>query len=118
MNKFFFIPILIILAIMVIGLDVFNSKQEVPIELVAFESLTNKEKERIPVSPKDSYVKKVTVNAEIKSEIDKNYDEKEVYAVTFRHSGADSSGNLEVYIGLEKRLLLGRSLIRNHLYLA
>jgi hypothetical protein len=93
---------------MLIGFNVFDSKQEVPIELVAFESLTNKEKELIPVSPKDSFVKKVTVNAEIQSEIDKNYDEEEVYAVTFRHSEADSSGNLVVYIGLDKKTVVGK----------
>ena len=108
MKKFVFIPILILLAITLIGFNVFDSKQEVPIELVAFESLTNKEKELIPVSPKDSIVKKVTVNAEIKSKIDKNYDKEEVYAVTFRHSEAGSSGNLEVYIALDKKTVVGK----------
>lgn len=74
MKKIIFIPILILLAITLIGFNVFDSKQEVPIVLVAFESLTNKEKELISVSPKDSFVKKVTVNTEIKSKIDKNYN--------------------------------------------
>lgn len=108
MKKFVFLPILILLAITLIGFNVFDSKQEVPIELVAFESLTNKEKELIPVSPKDSFVKKVTVNTEIKSKIDKNYDDEEVYVVTFRHSEADSFGNLEVYIALDKKTVVGK----------
>ncbi|RSD27817.1 hypothetical protein [Mesobacillus subterraneus] len=108
MKKFVFIPIIILLAITLIGFNVFNSKPEVPIELVAFESLTNKEKDLIPVSPKDSLVQKVTVNTEIKSKIDKNYEKKEVYVVTFRHSEADSSGNLEVYIALDKKTVVGK----------
>ena len=108
MKKFIFIPILILIAITLIGFNVFDSKHEVPIELVAFGSLTNKEKELIPVSPKDSFVKKVTVDAEIKSKIDKNYDQEEVYAVTFRHSGTDSSANLEVYISLDKKTVVGK----------
>lgn len=108
MNKFVFIPILILLAITLIGFNVLDSKQDVPIELIAFASLTNKEKELIPVSPKDSYVKKVTVSAEIKSKIDNSYDEEEVYVVTFRHSETDTSGNLEVYIALDKKTVIGK----------
>lgn len=108
MKKLAFMPILILFGIMLIGFNVFDSKKEVPIELVAYESLTNKEKHLIPASPKDSIVKKVTVNGEIKPNIDNKYDKDEVYSVTFHHTQTDSSGNLEVYIALDKKTVVGK----------
>lgn len=109
MNKSVLMTILILAAITLTAFNMFDSKKEVPIELVAFESLSNEEKHLIPASPKDSIVKKVAVNEEIKSKIDDNYDKEEVYSVTFRHTQTDTSGNLVVYVALDKETVVGKN---------
>lgn len=109
MNKLEFIPILLLLALTLTGCNLFESKNEIPIEMVAFSSLTDEEKDLIPASPKDSIVKKVTVNGEIKSVIDKNYNKEEVYSVTFNHTETNSSGNLMVFVDLDRKTVVGKS---------
>lgn len=109
MNKSAVLTILILAAITLTAFNMYDSKKEVPIELVAFESLTNDEKNLIPASPKDSIVKKVAVNEEIKSKIDDKYDKEIVYSVTFRHTQTETSGNLEVYVALDKKTVVGKN---------
>lgn len=108
MKKFSFIPILLLLVITIIGFNLLDSNKEVPMELVALESLTNKEKLLIPASPKDSIIKKVKVKKEIKTKLDKKYDKEEIYQVMFRNTQTESSGNLVVYIALDKKTVVGK----------
>lgn len=108
MNRLVSISILLLLTITLTGCNLFDSKNELPIEMAAFNSLTNEEKDLIPVSPKDSVVEKVTVNSENKSLIDKDYDKGEVYSVTFNNTETDSSGTLTVFVDLDKKTVVGK----------
>lgn len=109
MKRLAFIPILLLLAIALTSCNLFDSNNALPVEMVAFNSLTDEEKGVIPVSPKDSNVKIVAVNGEIKSLIDNNYDEEEVYSVTFNHTETNSSENLVVFMALDKKTVVGKS---------
>lgn len=84
----------VILLFIVIGIASFYnaSENQLPIEMIAFNNLTDEEKDLIPASPKDSIVEKVPVNDDIKKSINKNYDKNQVYAVTFNNTETDSSG--------------------------
>ena len=100
----------VLLIFMVIGIVSFYSasEDEMPIEMVAFNSLTDEESALIPVSPKDSIVKKVPVNDDIKTSIDENYGKDQVYSVTFNNTETDSSGKLVVFVDLDKKTVLGK----------
>ncbi|MCT8138485.1 hypothetical protein H1D32_12490 [Anaerobacillus sp. CMMVII] len=111
--KFLIFGILGVLSIfMVIGIVSFYSasktENQMPIEMVAFNSLTDEESALIPVSPKDSIVKQVPVNDDLKASIDINYDKDQVYSVTFNNTETDTTGNLVVYVGLDKKTVLGK----------
>ncbi|MBS4224200.1 hypothetical protein [Lederbergia citrea] len=108
MNKLAFIPILLLLTITLTGCNLFDSKKELPIEMIAFNSLTDEERDLIPVSPKDSIVEKITINNENKSLIDKGYDKDQVYSVTFNNIETDSSGKLTVFVDLDKETVVGK----------
>ncbi|WHZ58969.1 hypothetical protein [Metabacillus hrfriensis] len=108
MKKLEFIPMLILLSITLSGCNLFDSKNNLPIEMVAFNSLTDKEKDMIPVSPKDSIVEKVTVNGDVKSLIDNNYGKDKVYSVTFNHTKSVPFGNLVVFVDLDEKTVLGK----------
>ncbi|MGE8206992.1 hypothetical protein ACQKP0_21010 [Heyndrickxia sp. NPDC080065] len=108
MKKLVFIPILIFLFVTLMGCDLIPSKDKLSIEMIAFNSLTDKEKELIPVSPKDSIIEKITVKDEIKSFIDKDYDKDQVYSVTFNNTETDSSGKLTVFVDLDKETVVGK----------
>lgn len=90
------------------GGNLIQLRDSVPIEMIAFNSLTDEEQDLIPVSPKDSIVEKVTVNDENKSFIDKNYDKDQVYAVTFNNTKTNSSGKLMVFVDLDKETVVGK----------
>ncbi|HZH59016.1 MAG TPA: hypothetical protein VEY70_05505 [Metabacillus sp.] len=107
MKKLMFYPLLMILTLVLISCDAFT-KQELSIEMVAFNSLTDEERKLIPVSPKDSTVEKVTVNDEIGSFISSDYDKDQVYSITFNNTESDSSGNLTVLIDLDKVTIVGK----------
>ena len=108
MKKITFILILIFISITITGCNLFESKNNLPIEMVAFNSLTDEEKDLIPVSPKDSEVMKVPVNDEIESYIHKDYGKEKVYSVTFNNSETDSSGKLVVFVDLDKKTIVGK----------
>ncbi|SFD80582.1 hypothetical protein SAMN05216378_1506 [Paenibacillus catalpae] len=109
MRKLRFITILHFLALTMAGCGMFESNNVIPIEMIAFGSLTDEEKERIPASLKDSIVKKVSVNDEIELVIAENYNLDEVYIVTFNHTETHSSGNLMVFVDLDKKTVVGKS---------
>lgn len=102
----------VLLLFMFIGIVSFYSASEseskMSIEMVAFNSLTDEESALIPVSPKDSIVKRVPKNDAIKASIDLNYNKDEVYTVTFNNTETDTTGNLVVFIGLDKKTVLGK----------
>jgi hypothetical protein len=108
LNKLILIPILILLSINSTGCNLFGSERSLPIEMVAYNSLTYEEKDLIPVSPKDSIVKQVPVNNEIESLIDNNYDEDQVYSVTFNNTETNTAGNLVIFVDLDKKTVVGK----------
>lgn len=99
---------LILLSITVTGCNLFESKSNLPIEMVAFNSLSDEEKDLIPVSPKDSNVEKIPVNDGIESLIDKDYNKDQVYSVTFNNTETDFSGKLVVFVDLDKVTVVGK----------
>ncbi|MGM0876181.1 MAG: hypothetical protein ACQEWV_15775 [Bacillota bacterium] len=111
MKKLVFISVLILLSTILTGCNLFDSTNDLPIEMVAFNSLSDKEKDLIPVSPKDSIVKKVTINSDIESLIDNNYDKDKIYSVTFNLTNTDSSANLVVFVDLDKETVVGKGFI-------
>ncbi|MCR2823326.1 hypothetical protein [Lederbergia panacisoli] len=108
MNKLAFIPILLLVTLTLTGCYLFDSKKKLPIEMAAFNSLSDEEQELIPVSPKDSIVEKITVNDEIKPFIDKDYEKDQVYSVTFNNTETDSSEKLTVFVDLDKKKVVGK----------
>jgi hypothetical protein len=108
LNKLVYISMLFLLSITLTGCNFFESKSNIPIEMIAFNSLTDEEKDLIPVSPKDSIVKKVPVIGEIQSMIDKDYNNDKVYSVTFNNTETDSSGKLVVFVDLDKKSVVGK----------
>ncbi|WP_059170454.1 hypothetical protein [Bacillus sp. FJAT-27445] len=108
MKKLVFIPVLIVLFSTVMGCNFIKPNGKLPIEMIAFNSLTDEEQHLIPVSPKDSIVEKITVSGENKSYIDKEYDKDQVYSVTFNNTETDSSGKLTVFVDLDKKTVVGK----------
>ncbi|MED4456328.1 hypothetical protein [Metabacillus fastidiosus] len=106
LEKLRFMLLFIILPLTLAGL--FYSKNDLPLEMVAFESLTDEEANLILVSPKDSIVEKVTVNNHIASLINKNYTKNKIYSVTFNGTETDSAGNLVVYVDLDRTDVVGK----------
>lgn len=84
---------------------------ELSIEMIAFNSLSKEEQGLITVSPKDSIVEKITVSDEIKSYIDNDYNEAQVYSVTFNGTETDSAGQLTVFVSLDKKTVVGKGFV-------
>lgn len=78
------------------GYDQVVKSQKLPVEMTAFNSFTQEELNRIPVSPKDSTVKNVW------------YKGKIAYEITFHHTETESTGNLIVYVGRDRETVLGQ----------
>lgn len=97
-----------LLSAMLIACSPIAAEKELPIELLAFNSLSDEEQELIPTSPKDSVVAKQAVSTENKSNIDSSYDEEEVYSVVFNNSATNTTGNLIVFIDLDKKNVVGK----------
>jgi hypothetical protein len=109
LNKLLFILLLVLLSLTIIGCNLIDlNKEELPIEMIAFNSLTEEEKDLIPVSPKDSVVEKIKVTDDIARIIDNNSEIDKVYSVTFNHSETESSGNLIVFIDLDQKTIAGK----------
>lgn len=100
---------LILLSLTLSGCYLFDSnKGELPIEMIAFNSLTDEGKDLIPVSPKDLVVEKVTLNDDKGTFISNNYDRNKVYSITFNHTETESSGSLIVFVDLDKKTIVGK----------
>lgn len=111
LKKLLLIPMAIVLLTALMGCSL-QRQVPLPIEMVAFNSLTEEEQDLIPVSPKDSTVEKIAVNDEIASVMDKTYTEDQVYSVTFHHTETDSTGKLTVFVSLDQETVVGKSFTR------
>jgi hypothetical protein len=101
------ISIVICLTFLITGCNLFKN-DKLPIEMIAFNYLTNEEQNKIPVSPKDSVVKEITVREELGQKLGKKLIGKTIYTVTFNHTEDDSSGKLVVYIAKDKKTVIGK----------
>ena len=108
MKKTIFVSMVFVLSLISMLCFVLFQKESLPIEMVAFNSLTQTEQDKIPVSPKDSTVKKVVVQRDAAVLTDQDYNGKKVYAVTFNHTATDSLGDLVVYVDLNKHSIAGK----------
>lgn len=76
--------------------------------MIAYNSLSDKEQELIPTSPKDSSVTREEVSTKIKSHIHSTYEQEQVYSVVFNDTETTTSGNLIVYVDLDKKIVVGK----------
>lgn len=90
-----------------------ESKNGVSMEMVAYNSLTDEEKDLIPVSPKDSSVEKVAVSQEIVSMMDEEYEKDEVYRVIFNNPDSNNSDKLVVFVDLDGETVVGKGFTNN-----
>ena len=109
MGNSLFISISILLSLSLSGCNIFDSKQSLSIEMVAFNSLTDVEKDLILVRPNDLTIEKVAVNDDIEPFIESDYDKDKLYSVTFNHTETDSSGNIVVFVDLDKITIVGKA---------
>lgn len=100
--------VLTFLSVLLIGCSSMAAEKELPIEMIVFNSLSDTEQELIPLSPKDSLVTKQAITTEIQPKIDSNYDEEEVYSVVFNDTATTTTGNLIVFIDLDKKRVVGK----------
>lgn len=103
---FFFSIILIGLGI--VAYNKMTAPNNLSIEMVAFNGLTKEEQKLIPTSPKDSTVKKISVDDEIKPYVNKDYDKNEVYSITF-HNVVEQQ--MTVYVSLDKKSVVGKKIV-------
>ncbi|QPC45886.1 hypothetical protein [Mangrovibacillus cuniculi] len=108
MKKTIHIVTLIIVSILITGCDLVGSSNELPLEMVAYNSLTREEQKQIPVSPKDSSVQVLSVDETIKSYLPNDYKDDKVHAVIFRGTETDNEGNLTVFLGQDRKSVIGK----------
>lgn len=60
------------------------------------------------ISAKDATVEQVPFSDEIRSLIEKTYDSNQVYAVTFNINSTYPSGNLIIYVALDKERVVDK----------
>lgn len=99
--------VMICLIFLISGCNLFDN-DKLPIEMVAFNSLTKEEQNKIPVTPKDSVVSDVTVSEELGKQLGGKLIGKTIYAVTFNNTEDNSLGNLVVYVGKDKETIIGK----------
>jgi hypothetical protein len=99
--------IVICLTFLITGCNLFKN-EKLPIEMVAFNNLTSEEQNKIPVTPKDSIVKEITVSEKLGQKLGGKLIGKSIYSVTFNHTEDDSSGKLVVYIAKDKETVIGK----------
>ncbi|MCF6137779.1 hypothetical protein [Pseudalkalibacillus berkeleyi] len=89
------------------GCNLYQSNN-IPIEMVAFNSLTKEEVNKIPVSPKDSVVNEVIVSEDLGKQIGDKFIGKTIYSVTFNNTEDDTNGRLIVYVSNDKETVIGK----------
>ena len=108
MKKLIVILMLIFLFNPLVGCSFVPGKSQISLEMIAFNSLTDEEQKLIQVSPKDSITEKVVVTNENKRLLNQEYDKDQVYSVTFNHTETEYSGNLVVFVDLDKETVVGK----------
>lgn len=108
MKKFLLAIFVVFLTICSSGCVLKEKEYELPIEMVAFNSLNEDEKAKIPVSPKDSNVEYVVVDDHLMQIVGEEYNGKQVYSVTFNNSGENTDRNLVVYVEKDKKTVIGK----------
>lgn len=76
--------------------------------MTAFNSLTREEENKIPVSPKDSDVEKVTVSEQLGKQLGDKFIGKTIYTVTFNNIEDETNGRLVVYINNVKETVISK----------
>ncbi|MBN8193274.1 hypothetical protein JI667_14075 [Bacillus sp. NTK074B] len=69
-------------------------QRQLPIEMVAFNSLSQEKADKIPVTPKDSDVREVKVGKTLGKHLGEEWIGQSVYAVAFNHTEHESTGRL------------------------
>lgn len=82
--------------------------EKLPIEMVAFNSLTREEQKKIPVSPKDSVVDKVTVDEELAKQVGNEFAGETIHRVTFKGTEDEMNGRLVVYLHKDRDTVIGK----------
>ena len=108
LKKLIVILMLIFLFNPLVGCSFVPGKSQISLEMIAFNSLTDEEQKLIQVSPKDSITEKVVVTNENKRLLNQEYDKDQVYSVTFNHTETEYSGNLVVFVDLDKETVVGK----------
>ncbi|WP_052302347.1 hypothetical protein [Bacillus sp. SG-1] len=106
------IPALLSLLLILTGCNFLENKKP-PLEMVAFNSLTSEEKNKIPVSPKDSIVDKVTADKQLGKQLGDEYVGDTLYTVTFQGTEDETNGRLVVYININKETVIGKGYEKN-----
>ncbi|WP_096155316.1 MULTISPECIES: hypothetical protein [Bacillus] len=101
------VPVIIFLLLSLTACDFLNS-HPLSLEMVAYNSLTDEETARIPVSPKDARVELIEVNDKINEYLNPEYENNKVYSITFKHTETELTGNLIVFIALDKKTVVGK----------
>lgn len=76
--------------------QLYMKSQKLPVEMTASNSLAQADQDRISVSPKDATVKRVW------------YERQLAHEVTFHHTETESLGELVVYVGMDREIVLGQ----------
>lgn len=112
MKKCIVVPAAILIATSIVSGYLYFYKPTISdkpsIEMQAYTALDNDEKGRIPVSPKDAVVAKVTVDEGIAAHIGSRHMGTKVYSVMFHQTSTASSGNLVVYLNIDRTKVLGK----------
>lgn len=108
MKKTIHIGILITVCLYIAGCDLVGTSNELPLEMVAYNSLTREEQKRIPVSPKDSSVQVLSVDEKIKSYLPNSYKDDKVHAVMFNGTQGDQDGNFTVFLSKDQETVIGK----------
>lgn len=98
---------LVIGIIFISGCNLFEP-DKLSLEMVAFNSLTKEEQDKIPVSPKDSVVDEVMVSEELAEIFGDKFIGKSIYSVTFNNTEDKTNGRLVVYINKDKENVIGK----------
>ena len=106
MRKLLFFSIITLLTFTLMGCNSYSNN--LPLEMIAFNSLSEDEQSLIPVSPKDSVVEKINVTSDVEKFLDDDYNKAQVYSVIFNNTENESNGNLVVFIDADNEEVVGK----------
>jgi hypothetical protein len=91
----------------------FDSKEtnQIPLEMIAFNSFTDEEQSLIPTSPKDSIIEELEVNDKIRRMLNREYEKDTLYSITLNNTETDTTGPIVVYLSLDKETVLWKGFV-------